>query len=59
MSYNVKCVNCGAYLDAQERCDCEKRESELREMKRAQAARKQALQAREEAQRAWQEFDYK
>lgn len=59
MSYNIRCLNCGAYLDPCETCDCERLESELRQMKKAQIARKKARQAMEEADRAWQEFDYK
>lgn len=56
MSYDIRCVNCGAYLDPCERCDCERFEAEMLERKKASKARKKMVDGTEQA---WQEFDYK
>lgn len=40
MPYDIRCANCGAFLDPGERCDCEEIENELMHRRKAAKARK-------------------
>lgn len=52
------CVNCGARLDPGERCDCEKREAELREDRRRRKLYELEKKNPEEYERAMEEHMY-
>ena len=62
MPYDIRCANCGAFLDPGERCDCEEMENSLMHRRKAAKARKRyepEPSEQEKLARAWQEFDYK
>lgn len=54
----VRCVNCGHWLEPDERCDCERQEALKREAE--QQARRRAIIAHNQAmmERAYLEYDY-
>lgn len=58
-SQAARCVNCGAYLDPGERCDCEQREAVALVQKRRKARVSFAERAERESQKAWLEFYYR
>lgn len=54
----VRCVNCGAWLEPGDRCDCERDQAQKREAK--QQAKRRAIIAQNRAmrERAYLEYDY-
>lgn len=58
----VTCINCGAHLDPGESCDCEQRETEALNARKASRSRRLLSSEPSEQDmlmRAWEEFDYK
>ena len=54
----VRCVNCGAWLEPGDRCDCERQQAQKREAE--QQAKRRAIIAHNRAmmERAYLEYDY-
>lgn len=56
--YGAVCVECGARLDPNKQCDCEKRRAERQQMKRISNARKALSANRRNVERGWEEWLY-
>lgn len=51
----MQCMNCGAYLDPDERCDCEEREvMSLKQMQKKRLAASKNREMYEKAREEWQ-----
>lgn len=54
--YGAVCVECGAHLDPNKQCDCEKQRAEQQQMKRISNARKALSANRRNVERGWEEW---